>query len=108
MKAPIKRLTPTEWIKKRNSVEFPGGSVGYGSSLVTTMACVRSLAQELPQTADATKKKKKKSIPYHEQLYIVYKKPNHSKNKIMYRLKVKGWKVAMHINVHKLSVSSQR
>ena len=46
-----------------NFGEFPGGSVGYGSSVVTAVAQVRSLLQELPYavgTAAPPPKKKEK------------------------------------------------
>ena len=52
--------------KKAEPREFLCGTVGYRSSiiiamaLVTTVARVRSLAQELPHAIGTTKKKKKK------------------------------------------------
>ena len=46
------------------NVEFPGVTVGLGSSVVAAMAVVQSGAQELPYAAGAGKKKKKrKGIP---------------------------------------------
>ena len=39
-------------------MEFPGGSAGLGSAIVTALAQVQSLAQELPHAAGAAKKEK--------------------------------------------------
>ena len=40
--------------------EFPGGSVGKGSGIITAVAHVRSLAQELPHVTGTAKKRKEK------------------------------------------------
>ena len=39
--------------------EFPGGAPGWGSSAISAMVWIRSLAGELPYAAGAAKKEKK-------------------------------------------------
>ena len=43
--------------------EFPGGSAGEGSRIVTAVAWIRSLVLELPHARGVSKKKNKNSAP---------------------------------------------
>ena len=54
--------------RKYEEKEFPGGSVGYGPSIVTAVAWVQSLAMELPHAVRMAKKKKTK---YREEFLLM-------------------------------------
>ena len=51
------KITHT-YLKNTVSLEFPCGSVGYGSGVVTVVAWVCSLVWELPHAVGVAKKKK--------------------------------------------------